>query len=100
MSAYLIVSYDVADQQAYEAYVPGVIPLLQKHGGEVLAADYDVKSLEGQASQVNVVIRFDSEKAAMGFYNDPEYAPVRQIRLDSTSNGVMMLAKEFVMPGN
>ncbi len=98
MSAYIIVSYDVADQAAYEAYVPGVIPILAKHGAEVLVADSDAQSLEGQASQINVVIRFDSEEAAMAWYNDPEYAPVRQIRLDATKNGVAMLAKEFVMP--
>ncbi len=98
MSAYLIVSYDIADQQAYEAYVPGVIPILEKHGGEVLVADYDARSLEGQASQVNVVIRFDSQEAAMTWYNSAEYEPVRQIRLDATKNGVAMLTKEFVMP--
>lgn len=33
MPAYVICSYDIADPKGYEAYVPGVMPLLQKHGG-------------------------------------------------------------------
>ena len=31
MSAYIIASYDISDDAGYEPYVPGIIPLLQKH---------------------------------------------------------------------
>ena len=48
MSVYLLVSYDIVDPEAYERYVSGVVPLLQKRGAEVLVADYDVKTLERQ----------------------------------------------------
>jgi uncharacterized protein (DUF1330 family) len=47
MSVYVIASYDIVDPKGYEGYVPGVMPLLQKHGAEVLAADYEAKALEG-----------------------------------------------------
>jgi uncharacterized protein (DUF1330 family) len=47
---------------------------------------------------VNVVLKFESEEAAMNWYNDPDYAPVKKIRLDSTENGTAILAKQFVMP--
>jgi uncharacterized protein (DUF1330 family) len=66
MSAYIIASYDIADSETYSAYLPGVVPLLAKHGAEVLVADY---------------------------------APVRKIRLDSSANGSLVLAHEFVPPG-
>jgi uncharacterized protein (DUF1330 family) len=46
MSAYIIASYDIVDPKAFESYVPGVIPLLQKHGAEILAAEYDAQPLE------------------------------------------------------
>lgn len=98
MSVYFIVSYDVKDPEIYKDYVPGVVPLLQKHGAEILVADSDAQQLEGAARGVNVVIRFASEEAAMGFYNDPAYVPVKQIRLDSTVNGTAILAKQFVPP--
>jgi uncharacterized protein (DUF1330 family) len=100
MSVYFIVSYDIDDSQAYEAYVQGVIPLLQKYQAEILVADYEVKAIEGQPCGVYVVLRFASEEAAMKFYNDPDYEPVKQIRLSTTSNGTAVLAREFVPPSN
>ncbi len=98
MSVYFIASYDIEDPEVYEGYVPGVRPLLQKHGAEVLVADYEAKTIEGQGRGVNVVLRFESEAAAMNWYNDPDYGPVKKIRLDSTTNGTAILAKQFVPP--
>ena len=45
---------------------------------------------------MTVVVRFESEEAARAFYDAPEYAPVKQIRIDSTANANMVLAHEFV----
>jgi uncharacterized protein (DUF1330 family) len=98
MAAYLIVTYDIADPKGFEPYVPGVIPLLQKHGAEVLVADREAETLEGRAAGVNVVLKFPSEEAAKAWYNDPAYQPVKQIRLNSTKNGYAALAKEFKPP--
>jgi uncharacterized protein (DUF1330 family) len=98
MAVYVIATYDIADPKGYEGYPPGVLPLLLKHGAEILVADYEAKALEGRESGVNVVLKFDSEEAARNWYNDPAYGPVKQIRLNSTKNGSIMLAKEFKMP--
>lgn len=100
MSAYVLAIYDVVSQKGYEPYVPAVVPLLQKYGAEVLAADYAPTVLEGDRRGVVVVLRFESEKKAMDWYNDPAYEPVRKIRLDSTSKGFLALAKQFVPPGS
>ncbi len=100
MSVYIIVSYDIADPVLFEGYVPGVVPLLQKHGGEILVADFEAKTLEGESRGVNVVVRFESEEAAMNWYNDPGYVPVKKIRTDSTENGTLALAKQFVPPSS
>ena len=72
------------------------MPLLQKRGAEVLVADYDAKTLEGQGRGANIVLKFESEEAAMQHYNSPEYGAVKQIRLDTTENGTVILAKGFV----
>lgn len=98
MSAYVIVSYDVTDPQGYQPYVPGVLPILQKHGAEILVADFEARNLEGQTAAVNVVLRFPSEEAARNWYNDPDYAPMKRIRHNSTSNGSAVLAKGFAAP--
>lgn len=99
MSAYIIVSYDIVDPEKYKDYVPGVLPLLQKHGAEVLVADSDVNALEGEKRGVYVVLRFNSDEAALAWYNDPDYAPYRKLRLDASANGNMALAKGFAPPG-
>jgi uncharacterized protein (DUF1330 family) len=98
MSAYIIASYDIVDPKAFESYVPGVIPLLQKHGAEILAAEYDAQPLEGDKRSVYVVLRFKSEEAALGWYTDPAYEQVKKIRLDSCDNNSLVLAKQFVPP--
>jgi len=98
VSAYIIASYDIADAKGYEGYVPGVVPLLQKHGAEIVVASYDAQALEGPKRDVYVVLKFASEAAALAWYNDPAYAPVKKIRLDSSANGNLVLAKEFAPP--
>lgn len=100
MPAYVIANYDVVNQEDYYTYLPAVSELLNKHGGEVLVADFGAKQLEGEKRGVNVVLKFDSEEAALGWYNDSAYEPVRKIRLEATTNGYMALAKQFVQPGN
>ena len=100
MSAFIIASYDIVDSKGYEGYVPGVVPLLQKHGAEILVAEYDAQLLEGEKRSVYVVLRFESEKAALNWYNDPAYEPVRKIRLGSCNNNNLVLAKQFVPPSS
>jgi uncharacterized protein (DUF1330 family) len=100
LPAYIIATYDITDPEGYESYVPGVIPLLQKHGAEILVADYDAHVLEGDKRSVYVVLRFGSEEAALGWYNDPAYDSVRKLRLDSSDNSNLALVKQFVPPNN
>ena len=94
MPAYVICSYDIADPKGFEAYVPSVMPLLQKHGAEVVVADFSAKAVEGRPPSVQVILKFETEEAAERWYHDPEYTRVKQIRLDSTKNGSLVLVKQ------
>jgi uncharacterized protein (DUF1330 family) len=98
LPAYIIASYDIVDPEGYEGYVPGVVPLLAKHGAEILVAEFDAQPLEGEKRSVYVVLRFESEEAALGWYHDPAYEPVRKIRLGSSDNNNLVLVKQFVPP--
>ena len=98
MSAYVIAVYDIADPKGYEGYVPEVVPLLQKHGAKILAAEYDAQVLEGEKRSVYVIVQFPSEPAALAWYNDPDYEPVKKIRFASCENSNLVLAKQFVPP--
>ena len=98
MAVYVIAGYDIIDPKSFEDYPPGVVPLLQKHGAEILAADYESEPLEGRPRKVNVVLKFPSAEVARNWYNDPAYGPVKQIRLDTTQGGYIVMAKEFEAP--
>ena len=95
MAVYVIISYDIDDLRAYRPYIPGITRHLRKHGAEMVVADYDAKSIEGQVRGVNIVLRFESEEAATNCYDDPNYVPLKKIRLASTSNGTILMAKQF-----
>ena len=98
MAAYMIASFDVTDTEAYQAYVPGMMPILMKYDPEILVADYAAKALEGACRQVNVVIRFPTEEALQAFYDDPDYRAFKELRLSTTGNSTLLSAKEFVLP--
>jgi len=95
MSAYILAIYDIVDSESYQPYVPGVVPLLEKHGAEILVADYEAQMLEGESGSTYVVLRFESEEAALAWYNDPAYEDVKKIRIDSSKNSRVVLTKPF-----
>jgi uncharacterized protein (DUF1330 family) len=95
MSAYYIVSYDITDAETFSQYAPKVIPYVAKFGGEVLASDTQGLAVEGQPPQMNAIIKFPSAEAALKCYNDPQYEPIKAIRIASTKNCRMVLVKEF-----
>lgn len=98
MNVYMIFSFNVKDLESFAPYGKAVVPLIEKHGGEVLVADFSGKSVEGTALGTNVVLRFPSEKEAMAFYNDPAYEPLRALRIAATSDRTAVLVKAFTRP--
>ena len=100
MSAYIVLMQEVDDLDRYlSEYVPGVVPLLQRHGAELVVAGSDAQPAEGEPPNSTVVIRFADADAAWGFLNDPDYQPVKEIRLSTTSRGQMVVAPEFTPGG-
>lgn len=93
MAVYYINSYDITDMATFAGYSPPVMVLLQKYGAEVLAADLQGIAIEGTPRQMNAIIKFPSEEAALSCYNDPEYQPLKAIRQGSVSNCTMVLVK-------
>ena len=98
MSAYFIASYRITDPAGYEPYVPAVIPTLQAHGCEVLAADYTSQAIEGEPNAVTVILKFASKEAALAWYNSPEYQAIIHLRTDNTE-GTAVLVDQWSPPG-
>jgi len=90
---------EIDDRDRYmNEYVPQVRALLRRHGAEFLVAGPGVEPAEGDPPNSTVVIRFVDTNAAWGFLNDPDYQPVKEIRLSTTSRVQMVVAPE-VTPG-
>jgi len=97
-AAYFVASYNVNDQDAYNEYLGGVIHTLQKYDCEVLIADFNPKKLEGEPNHATIVLKFPSDEKANGWYNDPDYAPLKEKRINATSGGFAVIAQHFVPP--
>lgn len=98
VTAYLALTHKVADVDAYVgSYVPRVMPLLAKHGIEVLAAHFGATAIEGGADSV-ILLRAESEVAFRSFYDDPDYAEPKALRHSLTSERNMVVAPKFMPP--
>jgi uncharacterized protein (DUF1330 family) len=82
MAAYLIVDTAITDNAAYDRYKAGAKPIAEKHGGEYLARGgrLDVVESDLWTPTRLVVIRFPDMAAARAFCDDPDYAPLKEIR--------------------
>jgi uncharacterized protein (DUF1330 family) len=100
MAAYFILTHTITDLERYQAeYVPQVLPFIAKYNGEIVVASFDAaEPLQGDPAKGVVVLRFPTEQAVRDFVNDPEYKPVKELRLELTTNANAVLAPEFQMP--
>jgi uncharacterized protein (DUF1330 family) len=100
MTAYFILTHTITDIEKYRGeYIPQVLPFIAKYNGEIVVASFDAEVLQGNPEKGVVVLRFPSEEAVRGFVNDPEYQPVKDLRIAVTTNANAVLAPEFQMPG-
>lgn len=95
MAVYLVTSCDITDPEKYAPYVPNVRPLLKKHGGEIVAADKNAVTVDGEARDLTVIMRFETEDALNDLISDPDYQPWLAIRLASTTNRATIIVNEF-----
>jgi uncharacterized protein (DUF1330 family) len=85
MAAYFVFNYDITDQEAYQPYLAAVPPILEAHGGEIVAADFESETIEGDPGRVTVVLRFPSKDAARSWYQSPEYQDIIELRTANCS---------------
>ena len=96
MSYYLVFNYDVHDQEKYNEYNQAV-PQAAQPGMKALVVDSAPNDLEGESRGTMVILEFESEEAAMRWYNSPKYKAIRHLREESTE-GWARGVPHFVMP--
>ena len=83
---FVIANLEISDKDRYRKYEQGFFPLLKKHGGEFLTFDDAPATFEGKSPRTGrmVIFKFESEKAARGWYDDPEYQALSEHRRAGT----------------
>lgn len=101
MTAYYILTHTVIDSDRYQKeYIPGTWPILNKHKGEIVAVSLNVEALQGDPPSGIIIVRFPSEEAVRAFVHDPDYQPLKQLRLTLTKDASAVMVPEFKMPGS
>ena len=77
---YWIARVDVADAEAYKAYVAANAAPLKAHGGRFIVRGGQSDNPEGSSRARNVVVEFPSYQAALDCYRSPEYQSAMRLR--------------------
>lgn len=94
MPAYLIADETITDSAKFDEYKLRVLPLIEKFGGRFLSRGGALEVLEsgkGWSPGRMVIIEFPSMAALKDWYDSPEYAPVRDIRLSAATSVLVAL---------
>jgi uncharacterized protein (DUF1330 family) len=93
MAAYLIYARkEITDEAKSREYSRQAVPQIQQFGGEVLAARATVEVLEGDWQPQSVtVLEFEDMEALKAWYEAPDYAPLKQMRLDSNIGDIIAI---------
>jgi uncharacterized protein (DUF1330 family) len=96
VSYYAVVHNAIEDLERYRRdYIPDTVEIIAKHGGEIVAAA-EPRPIEGTPPGPRMVIlKFSSEETFRDFYNDPDYQPLKELRLLLSSSGSMVGAPSF-----
>jgi uncharacterized protein (DUF1330 family) len=87
MTAYLVVEVTgVSDEAGLGRYIEQVGGLVARHGGRYLARGPVAAVLEGDHRPLLLgVLEFPTLEAIQALYDDPEYAPFKELRQDSST---------------
>ena len=92
MAAYLLANLTVRDAQKLEAYRQAVPAVIAHFGGRYLVRGGTVETKEGEPGLNRVVmLEFPDMAAARAFYDSPDYAPLRALRLAAADGAVALI---------
>ena len=91
--AYILVDVDIHDPEIYESYKQQVVPIVKVFGGEYIARGgaLDVVQDELWSPTRIVLLKFPSMAKAKAFIESPEYAPVKQMRMDNSTGTLVIV---------
>jgi uncharacterized protein (DUF1330 family) len=92
MSAYVIADVEAIDPATYPSSPNSAAETISKYGGRYLVRNGRAIVREGEW-QIHrmLVIEFDSMEAATRWYESPEYAPIKALRVANARSRVVIV---------
>ncbi len=92
MKGYLVGSIVVRDRAVFEKYGQQVAPVIKAFGGRYVVRGGAIAPMEGDLPIARlVIVEFPSMADLRRFYDSPEYAPLLQMRIDSTTSNIIFV---------
>jgi len=93
MSAYFVVDqYEVTDPETMKTYAAGVIDTVNHYGGKAIVRGGASEVREGDWTPGRIIIlEFPDMDALKGWYDGPEYAELKAMRLASSNSNAVMV---------
>ena len=92
MAVYLVGLLNIRNTDWLEKYQAPTAALIAKHGGRYLAAGGAMEQVEGDSlPSATVLLEFPTKEAALAWYNDPEYAPLIELRRTGSDGNVFFV---------
>lgn len=101
MPALLVVNETIIEPELFEEYKRAVVPTLEKFGGRFLARGAALEVLEANGTWAPdrlVIVEFPDMAALKAWYDSPEYAPAREMRLRSATSTLVAMETIPVSP--
>ena len=91
--AYIVVDVDIHNPDIYESYKTQVVPIVTAFGGEYIARGGALDVIQDELWRPTriVLLKFPSMARAKAFLDSPEYAPVKQMRLDNSAGTLVIV---------
>lgn len=92
MTVYILAQIAIHDRPTYQRYAEAFMPVLQRYGGRLLAADEAPELVEGDAPDRKVVlIAFDDAAAARRWMASPDYQAIAVDRVAAATGPVLLV---------
>ncbi|NRD90161.1 DUF1330 domain-containing protein [Sphingopyxis sp. BSNA05] len=97
MTAYLLGKLQVQHWDWYREYSTTTEPLVAEYGGRYLVKGGNAGHLEGDepVGDATVLIEFPDRETLLAWYDDPRYAPMRELRRKSGVDCNLMIVDGF-----
>lgn len=99
MKAYVLIQFNLINKELFGNYIKVASKTIPAYGGKVIVAQENPEATEGSLHTTRTtIIEFPSKEAAMNWYHSKDYADIKHLRHEATTNGSMLVLEAWQGP--